>query len=288
MEKKFVRFIDYGKRLLHKNTKKEYIVVDTDVTRNARKQQDAELFDFLCVERANYSHYERLGAWIRNNVDPAKTESYKIERASFEMLLKCDEVESLNEIEFITPAYKEKFKVRNFGWVSLSTSDKPKQVVYYDATHFGFLSETGYVSNVYHICQFAEMCERNGIEVKPYGATKGDCEDVRKLIAAMKRICKQYIGTTTCPQITDIHDCFVEGTNAISGGRIYYLWFVGQGSTDLFPIQWYSDIVDIMGLHAVRDKRAYLIDLSKCTVRYIRDRQKFVNNCCDKRGIFLE
>ena len=39
---------------------------------------------------------------------------------------------------------------------------KPKRVYYHDEYHFGFVDGLAY-----HICQFAEICERSGIEVKP-------------------------------------------------------------------------------------------------------------------------
>ncbi len=67
-------------------------------------------------------------------------------------------------IRFIDPHYNELFRISDGGQVRLTYRDG-KSVVrtcrYIDDYH----AEIG--SNLYHICEFAEMCEQSGIKVEP-------------------------------------------------------------------------------------------------------------------------
>ena len=67
-----------------------------------------------------------------------------------------DEVESADRIRFIDLQYKTAFTVPNFGYIVVN--GERRQVYFIDEYHFGF---TG--GDVYHIRQWAELCEK-----KPY------------------------------------------------------------------------------------------------------------------------
>ena len=68
-----------------------------------------------------------------------------------------------NKIRFITPDYTTKFEVMDLGRVKVN--GKVQKVYYIDDYHFGFVGGLAY-----HICQYAEVCERSDIEVKPLEA----------------------------------------------------------------------------------------------------------------------
>jgi len=68
------------------------------------------------------------------------------------------------EIRFITSNYDELFRIPDGGSIVVTRPEGEEYIAeckYLDATHF----ETNY--NCYHICQFAEIQERNGATVKP-------------------------------------------------------------------------------------------------------------------------
>ena len=67
-------------------------------------------------------------------------------------------------IRFITPNYKEKFRLADGDSIRMTfpsgeTQDKPCRFV--DETHL----EVG--NNLYHICEFAELAQRNGVRLIP-------------------------------------------------------------------------------------------------------------------------
>lgn len=70
-------------------------------------------------------------------------------------------------IRFITPDYKELFRVKDGGKVHIISPDgaeSDKECRYIDEYH----AQIG--SNIYHICEFAEIMERNSNTVKPLDA----------------------------------------------------------------------------------------------------------------------
>lgn len=67
-------------------------------------------------------------------------------------------------IRFITPDYMEKFILQDGGRIRVVLSDGvtlEKSCRYIDGYHV----EIG--NNIYHICEYAELCERNRIKVEP-------------------------------------------------------------------------------------------------------------------------
>lgn len=72
-------------------------------------------------------------------------------------------------IRFITPEYKEKFRIADGDSIVLHLSNgttMKRTCRYIDDYHL----EVG--DNLYHICEFAELCERNGHTVEPAEKTK--------------------------------------------------------------------------------------------------------------------
>ena len=68
------------------------------------------------------------------------------------------------EIRFITPDYKELFRIPDGGYITINHSDGEQLVrkcKFIDETH------TKVGTNSYHICQFAERIQRNGITCAP-------------------------------------------------------------------------------------------------------------------------
>lgn len=67
-------------------------------------------------------------------------------------------------IRFIDSNYNEKFRIADGGKISITKSNgerMEKFCRYIDDYHL----EVG--SNLYHICEFAELCEKNGVIVEP-------------------------------------------------------------------------------------------------------------------------
>ena len=68
-------------------------------------------------------------------------------------------------IRFIDSSYNEKFRIADGDKINIKLNSGEtitKQCRYIDAYHL----EVG--SELYHICEFAEICEKNGHTVKPY------------------------------------------------------------------------------------------------------------------------
>ena len=168
MVKEFAKYMTWGKLVESMHTGFVYKLVE-----NMEKKKDT----VRAVNVENWKRYELLKAWIRNydqaagNFREKYTEEdmdgWKAEKASYEEALKVGCVKPVDKIRFITPDYKTKFEAVNLSLVSVD--GKAARVAYLDETHFTFVD--AFSMNLYggcfHICQFAELCERNGIEVKP-------------------------------------------------------------------------------------------------------------------------
>lgn len=157
MEKAFVKYMKYGKEVKSSYTEEEYKIVEDECTNDVLK----------CVSVRNYDRYNTLKAWKRNKVHEKEPEKYiedEREKKSYEIELRIADLIPNNFVRFIYSNYKSKFEVRDL--TNVIVNGKVKRVVYLDEYHFMFEED-----NVcYHICQFAEMCEKNGMTVKPIGA----------------------------------------------------------------------------------------------------------------------
>ena len=78
-------------------------------------------------------------------------------------------------ISFITPDYKEKFRVADGERIRIIGADgnfRDRICRYIDDTHFETEGEFG--GTLYHICEFAELCEQTGSQVIPLDGEQKD------------------------------------------------------------------------------------------------------------------
>lgn len=115
------------------------------------------------VREENVGRYSRLRAWSQNSV--GLTEEQRKEMEGYEEEIACDACEPANMIRFIDSHYHDLFKIRDLESVIVG-DNKVYRAVYIDSTHMWMIGEKGW-PNVYHICEFAEMRERNGLSVRP-------------------------------------------------------------------------------------------------------------------------
>jgi hypothetical protein len=157
MEKEYARFMKWGK--LVKNTSNETFKLVEDMNNNSEIVK--------AVSMDNLQRYELLKAWIRNweqniigfrNRFTENIEDCKIESKNYEVELRITELEPANKVRFITPNYEELFTITDLDYILVN--GELRRVIYLDEYHFQF--EKG---NVYHICQWAELCEKNKIEI---------------------------------------------------------------------------------------------------------------------------
>ena len=137
---------------------------------------------------------------------PTRTGSYGIailtELCRLERKLKEMKKTMTNQIKFITPDYKELFKISDLESVSIAYPNNENSVFvcrYIDDTHF-YLGET-----VYHICQFAELIGKLGAKVTMVISIKM----VKKI--AMDNYKNGGDGVIECWSDKDIQD-WIDGT----------------------------------------------------------------------------
>lgn len=167
MDKKYAKYMKYGKLVEDPKTKKVYMLVE-----NMREDKDV----VMAVDMDNCNRYERLSAWIDNwqsnnyGFRERFTEdiaAIKAEHKSYEETIKIEDVIPHNEIRFITSSYKTLFFVKDLSAVLINGVEA--RVAYNDDYHFTFIDRVGMhlYGGCFHICQFAEICEQQGYEVKP-------------------------------------------------------------------------------------------------------------------------
>ncbi|MBR6476364.1 MAG: hypothetical protein IKS98_13110 [Lachnospiraceae bacterium] len=165
MEKKFSRFLRYN--LVRDKAGNKYRL------QNYCKE---EVDTVTCVKEENEGEYERL-IYARQRRDLAPVESARI--SELEILLPVEEVEVSDFVRFITPKYDIKFIVKNLGYVSVN-GEKRLVVSHGDGAHFSFYceKENGEFAyrGIYHICEFAEMTEKNNLCVEPLSETFTEAE----------------------------------------------------------------------------------------------------------------
>lgn len=169
MEKKFSRFLRYN--------------IVKDKAGNVYKAQvyaDSELDTVVCTKIKDGEEYDRL-IYARQRRDLTPEESARIEE--LEIHLPVEEVEVSDFVRFITPKYDIKFIVKNLGYVSVN-GKKRLVVGYGDGAHFTFYheKENGEFAyrGIYHICEFAEMTEKNNLCVEPISETYTE-EEAKRL-----------------------------------------------------------------------------------------------------------
>lgn len=100
------------------------------------------------------------------------TAEEEIRLKELEVMLPVKDIESADFVRFITPKYKSKFIIRNLDKV-LYKGERYIVAGYGDDYHMSLyrIKEDGSFGygGLYHICEFAEMCERTGATVEPLG-----------------------------------------------------------------------------------------------------------------------
>ena len=104
--------------------------------------------------------YERYHTLLERKRKGVITDAGNEELNALPLKIKIDESLPGNRIRFINSRYDTLFEVGDLEDVTVN--GKQKKVFYIDDYHFGFVN-----GPFYHICEFAELCERNGITVTP-------------------------------------------------------------------------------------------------------------------------
>lgn len=169
MDKKYSRFLRY-------NPVK-------DKAGNMYKLQNycsEEVDTVIATKPENEEEYDSL-IYARQRRDLTPEETARISK--LEVRLPIEEVEVADFVRFITPKYDNKFIIKNLGYVSVN-GEKRLVAHYGDKVHFAFYyeKENGEFAyrGMYHICEFAEMCEKNSLVVEPISETYTEAE-VKKL-----------------------------------------------------------------------------------------------------------
>ena len=92
-------------------------------------------------------------------------------------------------IRFIDPDYRELFRIPDGGHIRITHSDGSKLELscrYIDDTHVEIGSPFER-SEIYHVCQFAEIMDRDGCTVQPAGPTMGTQHRATHLSQAMEQ-----------------------------------------------------------------------------------------------------
>ena len=163
MEKKYYRFLKMG----------NLVSLNGEVYKLQGNLSDAEGGLVPAVKAGEYERYNLLCTWSWNGV--GITEEQRDEMESLVHQIPCEECEPADVVRFIDSSYNTKFKVRSGDDVNVN--GKRYKAFYRDSYHFVFADEDGHdpfrsYGGCFHICQFAEICEKNGVEVAPAGEKK--------------------------------------------------------------------------------------------------------------------
>lgn len=170
MNKEFAKYMKCGKKVQSVYTAQVYKLIE-DMSANKDMVK--------AVDMDNWSRYELLNAWIRNWDQNSmgfrerfteNIEDCKAEMQGCEAEVRIDAVSPYNKVRFITSGYETKFEVKDLTYVLVN--GKAARVAYIDDCHFTFVDTTAMnlYGGCFHISQFAELCEKNGIEVSPIKA----------------------------------------------------------------------------------------------------------------------
>lgn len=156
MDKKFAKYMNYGKRVTDCNGTVYKLIEEAEGKETVK-----------AVREDNLKRYDLLTAWVRNwdtnsgsfrERFTGDIEDCRKERVGYEESVNVAKIIPCDKVRFISSDYKTKFEVDNFSEVLVN--GERRTVVYLDDYHFKFIG--GWT---YHICQYAELCEKNGIEV---------------------------------------------------------------------------------------------------------------------------
>ena len=163
MKKEYRRFMRWGSLVKNSRTGEMYKTIEA---------MDENKENVMAVPVEHFKRWELLRAWERNwKQDLAfrdrfgdNIESCIDERRGYEVSLLIEEITPEDKIRFITPDYQTKFTVKNFGQIMVN--GKARKVFYLGECHFGFLTDRDGEGDIFHICEFAEICEGNAVHVE--------------------------------------------------------------------------------------------------------------------------
>lgn len=154
------QYMNYGRIVRYSDT--EYrLIQDMD---------EAENGNVKAIRLNDYRRYDLLRAWSRNHV--GLTEEQRQEMDSLVCFIPCDECVPTDKIRFIDPNYNTLFTVTNGDTVRVNGSEYEVYALDEGAYHIALIDKDGHnAANVYggcfHICQFAEIAEKNNWNVEP-------------------------------------------------------------------------------------------------------------------------
>ena len=157
MRKEYFKYMTSGKMIKCQFTADKYMLIENMDESGIAKG----------VKQENLERWKLLSTWLSNGVAKreGKETEYAVEKESYIEELRCEFISPANVIRFITPD-EEKFKVDDLKRVSVN--GKAVRITYIDDYHFAFIERNKpFYGNRFHICEFAELCEQNHIEVKP-------------------------------------------------------------------------------------------------------------------------
>jgi len=164
--KEFARYMRYGKLVQVVSTGEVYSLV---------ADMDGEKEKVQAVNRNNLERFRLLTAWAQNWEQNSNgfrdrfthdIEECKAERQGYIEEITIVDLSPYNTIRFITPNYETKFIVKDLSHISVN--GVVARVAHLDEYHFTFVDKISMnlYGGCFHICQFAELCEVHGHEVK--------------------------------------------------------------------------------------------------------------------------
>lgn len=165
------------------------------------KEDIQRVVDSLRFDTGELSSRERVAALCRQSEDCRLTgdgrwHGFRVDSGQYAYLIKCSPhqgdynfyaycyqkdcldrhmAHAESGIRFIDPQYNEIFRIPDGGQIRITRSDGSeleRSCRYIDDTHVE-IGSPWERTELYHICQFAEIMERNGCTVQPVGPTLG-------------------------------------------------------------------------------------------------------------------
>lgn len=165
MEQLLAKYMKYGKLVKSEQAGTVFkLIADMDEMKASVK----------AVKLDNWARYKLLTAWLRNwDVDSdfrarfkEDIQECKKEHGLYEEEIQVRDVSPANQVRFVTTDGKTKFVVNDLDVILVNGIRA--LVVYQDEMHFTFA--TGIAMNLYgncfHINQFAEICDKNSVELE--------------------------------------------------------------------------------------------------------------------------
>ena len=167
MNKKYVKYLRFGHLIKSNWSENEYELVEWP-------ESEQETVKAVAVE--NSRRYQLLSAWSLNwDKDSSFRERFgedieacRTERVGYVEELRVADITPINKVRFIDSHYGTKFEIQTLS--TILVNGRPAKAVYIDPTHFRLIEtdiNTRMWGDTFHVCQFAELCEKSNIKVVP-------------------------------------------------------------------------------------------------------------------------